>query len=192
MSLDPKPLLDAARWGRPWHDPDGCTLCERGTLSDRVPACVTPAEIAKVLSVDVSTVQKWRSGKLGVSQKMGERCAATLGLLDHEVWPELLELAIADVSRVCEGCGSAFVPTRKDHRFCKPNCRQKTAAFKAAKRARYASDEEYRESRKAKMRDRYEDDARAKKLKRRLYYLANREREIAASRELRRRKRAAA
>ena len=133
MSLDPAPLLDAARWGRPWHDADGCTMCERGTDSDRVPACVSPTDIAETLGVSRSTVQKWRSGHLGLSQKMGERCAATLGLLDHEVWPDLLEAAIAEVTRECEivDCFEVYELSRSHKRFCSANCRNRSPQAKA-------------------------------------------------------------
>ena len=199
MSLDPAPLLDAARWGRPWHDVDGCTLCERGTDSDRVPACVSPTDIAETLGVSRSTVQKWRSGQLGLSQKMAERCAATLGLLDHEVWPELLEDAIAEVQRACETCGAVFVLTRSDKRFCSANCRNRSAAAMAKQRERsrvyarerYASDPEYREAKRRAVRERSGSVKRAAAARQRDYYRRTAERQRADRRARYRREQAA-
>jgi hypothetical protein len=186
--LPSAPIMDAARAGRPWHVLGHCPYCERGTADrNKVPACVSAADIAATLGIGRDRVEKWRQGAQVLAAD-AERLASALGLLDFEVWPQIL----AELERECAGCGGRFVPTRKDHRFCKPNCRQKTPEFKAAKRARYASDDAYREHRKAKAKASYRESQRAKSVKRRLYYLANREREIKNAAAYRARRREAA
>jgi len=109
---------------------------------------------------------------------MAGRCAAALGLLDHEVWPELLEDAIAEVQRACATCGAVFILTRSDRRFCSAGCRSRAPETMAKQRERsrvyarerYASDPEYRESKRRAVRERSESVKRAAAARQRDYY----------------------
>lgn len=71
----------------------------------------------------------------GMSARVADRVAVRHGFLPYEVWPEILDAAIADLERSCAavGCDRAFVPA-PNQRFCSPSCRQRM------KMRRYRSD----------------------------------------------------
>lgn len=83
----------------------------------------------------------------GMSEIVADRMAAKAGLVAYEIWPEMLDHAIADVQRPCARCRSPFVPSRNDprYRYCSEECSklgdQDRLTRKAEReRARYATD----------------------------------------------------
>lgn len=180
--LPSEPLLDAARGGRPWHLPADCPHCD---YTPRPGLCVSVTMIAERLGTTPETVGRWRAGGQ-VRTEHAERFAHALGLLDHEVWPVVLDAA----GRDCEGCGHRFVPSRAGVRFCGKDCYEASPARKAARaasaRARYARNIEAERERT----NRYKAESRrVVNAKRRAYYQRNRENEIAKNTERKRRQR---
>lgn len=120
--LDPTPLLDAARAGRPWHTEPDCHRCTRWK-PDTASVCITNTEAGNTLGVTARTIERWRAGDAQIRGYQAEHLATQLGALDHEIWPHLLEHAISQVTRTCEHCHARFVPIRNHQRFCRPVCK---------------------------------------------------------------------
>ena len=72
---------------------------------------LTIAEVAARLGVNRGTVATWIKGGILPAVRSG-RCT-------------MIDLAAVEMMHrsTCEGCGKAFMATRKGHRFCKPVCR---------------------------------------------------------------------
>ena len=90
---------------------------------------------------------EWRKRRTeGVTERIADRIACAAGLHPHTVWPEMLEHALEDASKVCEECGASFVPPPKVpyKRFCGRPCQARNAA-----RRRYHADPVHRETVKA-------------------------------------------
>lgn len=88
--LPSAPLLDAARAGRPWHLVKDCPWCDRNHESA---ICVSQKDVGRMVGANQSTVAGWlRGGRIYAWE--AERFAMRLGLLDIEVWPELLDVPL--------------------------------------------------------------------------------------------------
>lgn len=113
----------------------------------------------------------------GATMDAAERYAVRLGLHPFSVWPEMADEAAARVSKPCVECGEPFIPTRKGHRFCSHNCRERRRM-----RKKYQSDPVWREQRLAGRRAYYEECADYEKAQEKRRYWENPE----AHREARR------
>lgn len=89
-----------------------------------------------------------RRRTVGVTERTADRLAVAAGFHPWSVWPELAE----EASLECPECGGRFVPTRKGHRFCTPQCR-----LRLWKRNRYATDPAYAEKVRAQRRASYQE-----------------------------------
>lgn len=96
----------------------------------------------------------------GVTEYVADRIACAAGYHPHEVWPEMLDHAIADLpDRDCAECGQTFIPNRPSvQRFCSPRCYRRYHS-KANTRRRRATPE----------------GAELNRARRRRYYAENRE-----------------
>jgi len=106
----------------------------------------------------------------GLTEQKADEYAAKLGLVAYEVWPEMLDAAIADTSAACIECAQPFHPVRKGHVFCSRACLERRY-----KRERYRRDAAYREAVKAASRRRTVESKRAISIKKARYYRANRD-----------------
>jgi hypothetical protein len=156
VNLPSAPLLSAALGGRPLHVTGSCPYCVR-TGSSTSAWCVTADELAETFGVSRRQVERWKAGS-PVSKP--EQRAAAIGMIDYEVWPELLDAAVEQATRQCEapGCPEVFTLTRSDKRFCSANCRNRSPqALKrranAQKVKRQAETVEQREVRLQRNRD---------------------------------------
>ena len=61
----------------------------------------------------------------GMSEIVADRMAGKAGLVAYEIWPEMLDRAIAELERPCEHCGANYMPHRSDQRFCTTFCRNR-------------------------------------------------------------------
>lgn len=195
MSLDPTPLLDAARRRQPWHVAEGvCPGCDG--LHREVAVCVAADDVAVRLGVSGAAVRSWRIGRNQIAERDAERYAAVLGLLDYEVWPELLERAVDEATTVCPTCEERFTPKSRNHRFCSRSCNQRSpesrARRAAAAKRRYDADPENRAKRLAQSAAYREECREAFNASRRRYYAKNAERERAYAAERRARLRSEA
>lgn len=80
----------------------------------------------------------------GVTERIADRIACAAGWHPHEIWPEMLDHAIADLpDRACAAsdCTERFVPTNGKQRYCSRNCQSRVW-----QRRRYATDEAFRRS----------------------------------------------
>lgn len=111
----------------------------------------------------------------GVTERIADRLAVTAGLHPHVVWPEMLDHALEDASRVAQ---ERRERQRAADRAYKARLRQ-DPAYRAARAAYLA---EYRSSEQAR---------EAARRYRRRYYQVNRARELARQAEYDRRVRAA-
>lgn len=86
---------------------------------------------------------EWRlRNEHGVTERIADRIACAAGWHPHEIWPEMLDHAIADLpDRVCvaDDCDQRFVPANGKQRYCSRNCRSRWW-----QRRRYADDEAFR------------------------------------------------
>lgn len=139
LYLDPTPLLDVARAGRPWHTP-GCLRCERSSPTNRAPLCVTERDVADVIGVERRTVARWLAGAR-VDERHADRYAVAAGTHAYLLWPELDDAATAAVTRACAhpDCTNRFVPRTSRHRFCSNRCRVQSPEHKAKDRAKSAA-----------------------------------------------------
>lgn len=74
------------------------------------------------LGISGTTMQVLRRD--GVSELQADRYAVRLNLHAYSVWPEMIDEAAEETSRVCE-CGERFYPRTKRHLFCSPRCRRR-------------------------------------------------------------------
>lgn len=113
---------------------------------------------------------EWRLRQTdGVTEYVADRIATAAGYHPHEVWPEMLDHAIADLGTQCAECGDPFAPTRAGHRFCSRNCQQRHND-----RRRYQTDPTERERVRARRRRRYAANAEYERARERARYHANR------------------
>ena len=100
----------------------------------------------------------------GLEERTAERLAVRAGLSPYDLWPEMLDQAIAEVERECaaDDCTVTFLPPAKvpGKRYCSATCRRRVQ-----RRAQYRQDPEFRERVKEQMR-RYYRETRDYQLKR--------------------------
>lgn len=67
--------------------------------------------------------------EVGVTERIGDRLACAAGFHPHEVWPQMLDDAIADLpDKWCPECDCLFIPSRPSvQRFCSKRCYGKNA-----------------------------------------------------------------
>lgn len=108
---------------------------------------------AEMLGTNRHQIARWR--RYGVSALQADRLAQRIHLDPYQLWPEMLDAAIAEVERQCaaEACTNTFtLKARAPHqRFCSSNCRAREG-----ERARYR-----RSSRKKIANRRYKAEVRA-------------------------------
>lgn len=69
--------------------------------------------------------EEWKKRReFGVTEQAADRIACAAGWHPHEVWPEMLADAIADLpDKDCDECGETFIPNRPSfQRFCSKRC----------------------------------------------------------------------
>jgi endogenous inhibitor of DNA gyrase (YacG/DUF329 family) len=108
-------------------------------------------------------VARWRSS--GVSRSLADRIADRLSLHVYELWPEMRDDDIADLTRTCaaDDCAETFVVLRPSahRRFCSARCKARMEW-----RRRWSSvDEETKERKRAYVRA-YKDEVREARLRR--------------------------
>lgn len=107
--LDPTPLLDAARNGRPHHLRTACPYCHgrtgnngtgrgatnnTGRSPDASTLCITDPELADTLGTSIRQIQRWRHGhriRIRDNDELAaaDRMAIAAGTHPLVVWPEL-------------------------------------------------------------------------------------------------------
>lgn len=171
---------------------------KRYALASLVEAAgMSEAELGRRVGLSGSSLTKARRD--GLIESAADRYACRAGLVPWLVWSDWLE----DVFVECPECGERFVAKRRDQRYCTQKCGHRRRARERV-RARYQSDPEWREARKAEVRAYREENARAIRIQQaawrdqnrerraaqqRAYYAANRERILARQAEYDRRKR---
>lgn len=82
----------------------------------------TPNTACAFLGLSGTTQQQYRRD--GVTERVADRLAVKAGLMAYEVWPEMIDDAIATIERDCarHDCTQLFVPSRADQRYCTPRC----------------------------------------------------------------------
>lgn len=121
----------------------------------------TTLAAARRLGVSPRTVHRWREdGRL--SEQQADRAAVALNLHPFELWPEMAEHAIADMSRVCanDRCRCVFIPHRRDQRYCERACMMRAKARR--REARLYQDPEFRAAKVEKNRA-YRDYVKARR-----------------------------
>jgi transcriptional regulator with XRE-family HTH domain len=83
----------------------------------------TNETLATVLGVTRETVERWRAGKHKIHHTTADRLAIATGHTPYELWPELVELAVASVEKNCARCGRPFLPNRSFQKYCRSSCR---------------------------------------------------------------------
>jgi hypothetical protein len=80
--------------------------------------------LAALLGTQRRNLYRWRAN--GLTEQRAEILAIAAGVLPYEVWPELLDHAIADVERECAApdCTNRFVcgPKAMKKRYCTRTC----------------------------------------------------------------------
>lgn len=188
--LPAAPLLAAAVAGRPRHQAEGCRYCQRNN-PDVASICVSVTDLAEQFRVDPVTIRNWQRGT-SIPLYHAEKYATALGLIDYEVWPELLDEQVAEVTRSCPTCGDVFVLTRSDKKFCSGPCRDRSPQALARRRKwqaarRAAETPEERQRRLEQVRAYKEASKRATKAERRRRYERNADAERAYSANYRKR-----
>jgi endogenous inhibitor of DNA gyrase (YacG/DUF329 family) len=108
-------------------------------------------------------VARWRSR--GVSRDLADRIADRLELHVYEIWPQMRDHDIEDLTRTCDAddCAETFVVLRPSahRRFCSARCKARMEW-----RRRWASvDDEVKERKRAYVRA-YKDEVREARLRR--------------------------
>jgi hypothetical protein len=83
---------------------------------------VDVTELARRVGVSSRTVHRWRHE--GLSEVNADRCAAALGMVAYELWPEMMDRAIGEVEKRCVRCGRSFLPNRAFQKYCRASCRE--------------------------------------------------------------------
>lgn len=128
--------------------------------------------LAARVGVTARTLHRWRLD--GLSEENADRCSVALGLIAYELWPEMLDAAVAEVEATCR-CGETFVVRRKGHVHCSERCRRQATRKRerAAQRERYRTDPEVRARKIAQTRAYRAEVARALAVSRRVKYREN-------------------
>lgn len=63
----------------------------------------------------------------GVTEAIADRLAVAAGRHPWEIWPEMIDHAIGDLERPCDGCGVAMEAPDPRRRYCSKPCRMKAA-----------------------------------------------------------------
>ena len=105
----------------------------------------------RALRISGSTEQQYRRD--GVTDKVADRLAIRAGFHPYEIWPDMADHQLADVSKPCadEKCDELYVPSTASQRFCSPTCRKRDAGRRYVRR-RYRTDPEFAERRRRESR----------------------------------------
>lgn len=107
----------------PATTPDGGGAAPRYPLAPLIAAMgLSWNQACEKLKLAGTTRKKYRDD--GMTELVADRMAGKAGLVAYEVWPEMLDHAIAEVERPCSRCGTPFVPSRNDprYRYCSEPC----------------------------------------------------------------------
>lgn len=94
---------------------------------------------SQVQDVAACNASEWRlRTEQGVTEFVADRIACSAGWHPHEVWPEMLDHAIADLpDKDCDECGETFIPNRPAiQRFCSKRCYRRHHGRKSMQRRR--------------------------------------------------------
>lgn len=83
---------------------------------------VSVLELERRLGVAHGSVHRWR--ERGMNERNADRCAAAIGRVAYELWPEMIDHAVAEVERACVRCGRSFLPNRAFQKYCRASCRE--------------------------------------------------------------------
>jgi hypothetical protein len=115
----------------------------------------------------------------GLTEARAEQLAAMAGLLAIEVWPEMIDDAIAELP-ACDRCGERYVPVRKAQRWCSARCRNYNAQA-AHQRRRWAADPEWAEAQRERVRRYRAETAAYQRAQAKVRYQRRRAREAEAA-----------
>ena len=108
---------------------------------------VTTRDACSLLRISGTAAGRYQRN--GLTAAEADLFAVRAGFDPYLLWPELLDDAIADITRTCAApdCGTSFVlvPRGWKRKYCSAQCRERTW-----KRERYATDPEFRERIKAR------------------------------------------
>ena len=92
--------------------------------------------LARRLEVAARQVYRWR--EIGLSRDQAEAMAERAGWMGFEVWPSILDDAVAELERECAGddCAVRFVPGRGGQRYCSRRCMMRAANARYVERHR--------------------------------------------------------
>lgn len=137
---------------------------------------VTDERQADLLDTNRRQIHRWRHA--GMTAAVAERMAVAAGFHPYDLWPAMLNEAIADVERTCAAtdCDERFVlrPRGTSRRFCGRRCQRRMA---------YRRRPAWTDHHRARQRERDAAAREAKRSYRRRHYQLNRQRELAAKRE---------
>lgn len=99
----------------------------RYPIAPLVTALAIPAGASVTRALNISGTRLATYATYGIDERAAERLAVRVGLTPYEVWPEMLDQAIADLERICAsgGCGERFVQLHGGprKRFCSRTCK---------------------------------------------------------------------
>jgi hypothetical protein len=140
---------------------------------DKVLDPLNDVRLAALLDVDRTQVRRWRT--YGVSAVQADTLANRIGVDPYQLWPEILDAAIAEVERTCaaDGCDETFVPPAKvpGKKFCSRRCKGREN-----RRIRYQTDPEFRAQVLADVARHYAETSDYQKRRRRIERARARER----------------
>lgn len=139
-------------------------------------ADMTTSDVAQVAGVSVACVGGWRrrDSDATITEDQADRLATHLAMHPAEIWPEWQ----ADITGVCDDCGSRFVRVRRDQRFCSTPCRirchnrEYATAKRESRRRRYRQDPAARERYKQNRRRYYAENGEYERARERRRYQA--------------------
>lgn len=85
------------------------------------------ASVSRALNISGSRLTTY--AVCGIDERAAERLAVRAGLVPYEVWPEMLDQAIAELELVCaaQGCDETFIQLHGGprRRFCTRRCKSR-------------------------------------------------------------------
>lgn len=85
---------------------------------------MSTAEIGACVGVSGDAVRKWTIN--GLTERRADEVAVALGFDPYNVWPEMLDDAIAGVGAgMCGECGELFYKAQTKQEFCQRTCKER-------------------------------------------------------------------